>query len=53
MGGEALGPLKGLCPNIVECQSQEAGVSGLVSTHREWGWDRGFQDGNPGEGITF
>jgi hypothetical protein len=26
MGGEALGPMKVLCPNIGECQDQEAGV---------------------------
>jgi hypothetical protein len=31
MGGEALGPVKVLCPSIEECQGQEAGVGGLVS----------------------
>jgi hypothetical protein len=31
MGGEALGPVKVLCPSIEECQGQEAGVDGLVS----------------------
>jgi hypothetical protein len=31
MGGEALGPVKVLCPNIGECQGQEVGVSGLLS----------------------
>ena len=31
MGGEALGPVKVLCPSIVEGQGQEAGVSGLVN----------------------
>jgi hypothetical protein len=31
MGGEALGPGKVLCPSIVECQGQEAGVVGLVN----------------------
>ena len=30
MGGEALGPVKILCPSIGECQGQEAGVGGLV-----------------------
>jgi hypothetical protein len=34
MGVEALGPLKALCPSIVECQVQEAGVCGLVSRGR-------------------
>ena len=31
MGGEALGPVKVLCPSVGECQDQEAGVGGLVS----------------------
>jgi hypothetical protein len=31
MGGEALGPVKVLCPSIGECQGQEAGVGGLES----------------------
>jgi hypothetical protein len=31
MGGEALGPVKVLCPSIGECQGQEVGVGGLVS----------------------
>jgi hypothetical protein len=51
MGGEALGPVKVLCPNIEECQDQEW----------EWvGWgaggggkDRGFLEGKLGNGITF
>jgi hypothetical protein len=34
MGGEALGPVKFLCPSIGECQSHEAGVRGLVSSRR-------------------
>jgi hypothetical protein len=29
MGGEALGPVKVLCPSIGECQGQEAIVDGL------------------------
>jgi hypothetical protein len=51
MGGEALGPLKALCPSIGECQDQEW----------EWvGWgaggggrDRGFSEGKLGKGITL
>jgi hypothetical protein len=42
MGGEALGPVKALCPSIGECQGQEAGVGGLVSREREEGIG-GFQ----------
>jgi hypothetical protein len=37
MGGEALGPVMVLCPSIVECQGQEAGVGGLVSRERREG----------------
>ena len=29
MGGDALGPVKVLCPSIGECQGQEEGVGGL------------------------
>jgi hypothetical protein len=31
MGGEALGPVRVLCPSIGECQGQEVGVGRLVS----------------------
>jgi hypothetical protein len=34
MGGEALGPVKVLCPSVGECQGQEAEVGGLVSKGR-------------------
>ena len=34
MGGEALGPVKTLCPSVVECQGQEEGVGELVSRGR-------------------
>jgi hypothetical protein len=37
--GEALGPVKVLCPSISECQGQEVGVGGLVS------WGRGREEG--------
>jgi len=33
-GGEALGPVKALCPSVVECQGQEAAVGGFVSMGR-------------------
>jgi hypothetical protein len=49
MGGEALGPVKVLCPSIEECQSQKVGVGGLESG----GGDRGFSEGKLGKGITF
>ena len=51
MGGEALGPVKVLCPSIGECQGQEAGVGGLGS--RAWGEYRGFSERKLGKGITF
>jgi hypothetical protein len=44
MGGEALGPVKVLCPSVGECQGQEVGVGGLVSRGRGKGiWGGGFQ----------
>ena len=45
MGGEALGPVKALCPSIGECQCHEVGVGGLVSRGRGEGIG-GFQRGN-------
>jgi hypothetical protein len=33
-GGEALGPVKVLCPSVGECQGQEVGVGGLGSRGR-------------------
>jgi hypothetical protein len=37
MGGEALGPVKVLCPSVGKCQGQEAGVGVLVSRGRRRG----------------
>jgi hypothetical protein len=51
MGGEALGPMKALCPSVGECQDQEAGVCGLVSEGRREGM--GVFEGKPGKGIAF
>jgi hypothetical protein len=34
MGGEALGPVKVLCPSIGECLGKEMGVGGLGSKGR-------------------
>jgi hypothetical protein len=34
VGGEALGPMKALCPTVGGCQDQEARVDGLVSRWR-------------------
>jgi hypothetical protein len=48
--GEALDPMKALCPSIKECMDQEVG--GLVSRGRGEG-DRAFSEGKPGKGITF
>ena len=44
MGGEALDPVKSLCPSLGVCQGQEARVGGLLS-RGEGGGDRGFQRG--------
>jgi hypothetical protein len=51
MEGEALGPVKALCPRVGECQGQKVGVGGLVS--REGGGDRQFSEGKLRKGITF
>jgi hypothetical protein len=52
MGGEALGPVKALCPSVGECQGQAVDVGGLVRMERGEGiW--GFQMGKPGKGTTF
>jgi hypothetical protein len=51
MEGEALGPVKVLCPNIGKCQGQEAGVCRLVS--RMMGQGIGVSEGEPGKGITL
>ena len=45
MGGEALGPVKVLCPSLGECQGQEVRVGGLGSKEREEGIGD-FQRGN-------
>jgi hypothetical protein len=37
VGGEALGPLKVLCPSIGKCLGQEAGVDGLETGGGERG----------------
>jgi hypothetical protein len=53
MGGETLGPVKALCPNVGECQGQEAEVGGLVSKGKGDYRRKGFSEGKPGKGITF
>jgi hypothetical protein len=52
MGGEALGPVKGLCPSIGECQGQEVGVGRLMSRGSREGIG-GFQRGKPGKRMKF
>jgi hypothetical protein len=47
MGGEALGPVKVLCPSVRECLDKEVGMGGLVSR------ERGVSEGKPGKGTTF
>ena len=52
MGGEALGPMKVLCPSVGDCQGQEAGKDGLVSRGRGIR-DSGFSEGRLRKGIAF
>jgi hypothetical protein len=52
VGGEALGPVKALCPSVGECQDQEVGVSGFVSRGRGKEIGGGWE-GEAGKGITF
>jgi hypothetical protein len=51
MGGEALGPVKVLCPSVGECQGQEARVGGLGGREGEGKGD--FSEGKLGKEITF
>jgi hypothetical protein len=53
-GGEALGPVKVLCPSIGECQDQEWewGLWG-VGGGGERGGEREFLEGKLGKGITL
>jgi hypothetical protein len=51
MGGEAVDPVKVLCPSAGDCQGQKAGVGGLVS--RGEGGDREFLERKLGKGITL
>ena len=51
MGGETLGLVKIICPNIGEGQGQEMGVGGLGSRAGE-GY-RGHSERKLGKGITF
>ena len=56
MGGEALGPVKVLCPSIGECQSSEVGVGGWMGglgSRGRWRGDWRFSEGKLGKGITF
>ena len=51
MGGEALGPVKVLCPSLGKFQGQEAGVGELGS--RAGGGYRGLSERKLGKGIAF
>jgi hypothetical protein len=52
VGGEALGPVKVLCPSIGG-QPDPGSGSGWVGEQGEWRRDRGFSEGKPGKAITF
>jgi hypothetical protein len=49
MGGEALGPVKALCPSVGKCQGQEV----EVEEQGEGRGDKGFLEGKLGKAITF
>jgi hypothetical protein len=51
MGGEALGPVKDLCPSVGECQCQEGQVC-MLASRGSWRGE-GFLEGKPGKRITF
>jgi hypothetical protein len=51
MGGEALGPVKVLCPSKGECQGQKWEWVGYGAEEGEGG--SGFWEGKLGKGITF
>jgi hypothetical protein len=52
MGGEALSPMKVLCPSIGQYQDQDVVVSRLMTRGRGEG-DRGFSEGKLGKGMVF
>jgi hypothetical protein len=49
VGGEALDPVKALCPSVGEYQGQEVGVGALVSRGKGK-WKGNFQRGNQERG---
>jgi hypothetical protein len=51
MGGEALGPVKVLCPSIG--MPGPGRGSGLVVEQGEGGLNSGFSEWKPGKGIIF
>ena len=51
--GEALFPMKALCPSVWECQGQEVGVGGLVSREREKGMWEGVLGGKARKGHNI
>ena len=53
MGGDALGPVKTRCPQVRDCQCQEADVGGLVPEQGEKDWLGDFSEGKQGKGIKF
>jgi hypothetical protein len=52
VGGEALGPVKALCPSIGKCQGSGIGVGRWVR-RKGRGLRWGFSERKPGRGITF
>jgi hypothetical protein len=52
MGGEALGPVKAICPSVWG-MSGPGRRSGWVSEQGEGKGDRGISEGKSGKRITF
>ena len=58
MGGEALGPVRALCPSVGECQGRDAEVGRWVEEHPQRRRGKGNGTGGfhkgwgPGKGIT-
>jgi hypothetical protein len=53
MGGEALGPVKVLCPSTGGCRDQEWEWIGWGAGGGGGGRDRGFSEEKVEKGITF
>ena len=57
MRGEALGPVEAQFPRVGGCWGGKSGLGGWVEKHphrgRRGGWDRGFEEEQPGRETAF